>query len=369
MKFTIDRDELLRGLGRIQAIVERRGTLPILANALIDAREGQISLAATDLEVGVVAAHTAEVTDPGSVTLGAKKLFEIVRELDQAEVALWTDESSRVVVESGSARFSLLTISPEEYPSIPGPDGVEFIELEATLLAEMIDKTLYATSTDETRYNLNGVFMENDEEEKRLSFVATDGHRLARVAKAHPEPVRFVKGGIIVPRKGVAEIRKLCDETEGSLRIGLGEGFVILQGPNLLLSTRLIDGEFPNYRQIMPGEQPIRVVVPRERLMHAVRRIALVAHERSRGFRFALEDGVLELEASNPDLGEARETLPVDYSGTRYQTGFNARYMLDVLGAMTAKEVLVELKSELAPAQFRPADDPDEIAVIMPMRM
>ena len=368
MKLSIGRDVLLRGLGRIQAIVERRGTLPILANVKMDASDGKVVLSATDLEVGITATHEAEVETPGAVTLGAKKLFEIVRELDGSEVALHIDDAARVSVQSGAAHFSLLSISPQEYPSLPGDAGVGFVGLESALLAEMIDRTLYATSTDETRYNLNGVFMQA-EADQRVCFVATDGHRLAKVSKSLPEPVEFLEGGIIVPRKGVAEIRKLCDEHDGPLEIGLGDGFLLLRCPGLLLSSRLVDGEFPNYRQIMPDDHSIRLVVPREHLTHAVRRIALVAPERSRGFRFVLADGQLEIQASNPDLGEARETLSVDYSGERFETGFNARYALDLLGAMSAKEVVVELKTELAPAQFRPADDPDEVAIIMPMRM
>lgn len=368
MKFRIDCENLLQGLGRVQAIVERRGTLPILANVLIEARSEGITLAATDLEVGVVSTHAAEVEQEGSVTLAAKKLFEIIRELDEAEVQIMLEDGSRVRIESGPAHFSLLSISPEEYPTIPGRDGVTFVEIDANLLGEMIDRTLFATSTDETRYNLNGVYMELTEEE-RLRFVATDGHRLAKIDKTPPTAVGFLKKGIIVPRKGVAEIRKLCDETYGVVEVGLGEGFLIICRPGLLLSSRLIDGEFPNYRQVMPQEFKIRVVVERERLIHALRRISLLTHERSRGFRFVLEDGQLEFSASNPDLGEARESLPVDYTGDRFESGFNARYVLDALGAMASKEVLLELADELAPAQLRPADDTDQLAVVMPMRM
>ena len=368
MKLTIDREELLRGLGRIQAIVERRGTLPILANTLLRAEGEGLTLAATDLEVGVVSTHPAQVATPGTATLGAKKLYEIVRELGQSEVLLELEEGSRVKLESGGARFSLLSIAPEEYPTLPSPEGVTFVELESSLLAQMIDCTLYATSTDETRYNLNGVFMELDDE-GRIVFVATNGHRLAKVEKTPPRPVAFLEKGIIVPRKGVNEIRKLCEETENSVEIGLGDGFLLVRHPGQLLSSRLIDGEFPNYRQVIPEGHQIRVVVERERLVHAVRRIALVAHERSGGFRLALDDGQLELHAQNPDLGEARECIPIEYQGDRFETGFNARYLQDALAAITSKELVLELRDELTPAQIRPADSPDQLAVIMPMRL
>ena len=368
MKLTIDRVQLLAGLARVQGIVERRGTLPILANALIEARQGGIELAATDLEVGFVASIEAQVESEGSVTLGAKKLHEIVRELDESDVVLSTEDGSRVGIQCGPAHFSLLTIAPEEYPTIPGAEGVSFVPMEAALLAEMIDRTLYATSTDETRYNLNGVYVEGAEKD-RIRFVSTDGHRLAKVEKTPAAPVDFLEKGIIVPRKGMAEIRKLCEETEGSIEIGLGDGFLILRRPDLLLTSRLIDGEFPNFRQILPTGHKVRLVIDRERLIHAVRRMSLVAHERSRGFRAQLVDGQIELSASSPELGEAREALPVDYSGTPFESAFNARYVLDALAAMTSKEVVIELSEQLSPAQLRPADDPDQVSVIMPMKL
>jgi DNA polymerase-3 subunit beta len=368
MKFSIDRDELLRGLARVQRIVERRGTLPILANVLAQAGPDGVTLSATDLEVGVVGTYDATVTQEGKVTLGGRKLYEIVRELEASPVDLETDEGGRVKVECGSARFSLLSISAEEYPTLPAAGGASFVALESSLLAEMIDRTLYAASSDETRYNLNGIYVERGEE-GRLCFVATDGHRLAKVEKALPKAVPFLKKGIIVPRKGMSEIRKLCEETEGPVEIGLEEGFLMVRRPGLILSCRLIDGEFPSYSQVIPKEQRVRLVVDRERLVHAVRRMALVAHERSRGFRLTLREGEVELSTSNPDLGEARETLSVDYRGDRFEMAMNARYVLEALGAVSSKEVGLELVEELAPAQIRPADDADQIAVIMPMRL
>jgi len=368
MKFTIDREELLRGVARVQAIVERRGTLPILSNALVTANEHGLRLTATGLEIGVQSTQPAEVQVPGVVTLGAKKLYEIVRELDEGEVEITTEEDSRVRIQCGPARFSLLSISPEEYPSLPSPDGVQFVQIEASLLATMIDRTLYATSSDETRYNLNGVYMENVED-GRLCFVATDGHRMATVQKSPSNPVAILQKGIIVPRKGVSEIRKLCDETEHTVEVGLSDSFLLVRRPDLLLSCRLIDGEFPNYRQVLPKGQRIRLQIPRERLLHAVRRVALVASDRAGGFSLALEDSELILQASNPDLGEARETLPVEYTGSRFQTRFDARYIVDALGSIPSKEVLLEFVDELSPAQLRPADDPDQLAVVMPMRL
>ena len=368
MKFSIERDELLRGLGRIQAIVERRGTLPILANALLQVRDDGVTLAATDLEVGVVATLAAEVAESGDVTLAAKKLYEITREFDAPEVTFQTVQGSRVQIDCGTAKFTLLSISPEEYPTIPGTEGSELKAFDARLLAEMIDHSLYATSTDETRYNLNGVLMEATDK-GRIRCVATDGHRLASIEKTPPESADFLAKPIIVPRKGVGEIRRLAEEPDEQLEIGLGEGFLIVRRPGLLLSCRLIDGEFPNYRQVIPSEAKIRLVVDRERLLNAVRRIALMTHERSRGFKFALERGQLELSVSNPDVGEARERVEIDYDGDGFEASFSARYVQDALAAMSAKQIVLELVDELTALVIRPADDPDELSVVAPMRL
>ncbi|MBW2281624.1 MAG: DNA polymerase III subunit beta [Deltaproteobacteria bacterium] len=366
MKLTIDREELLRGLGRIQAVVERRGALPILSNVLIDARSDGLAMSATDLEVGVVSEHAAQVEEVGAITLGARKLHDLVREFEEPEVRIRTEDSARVGIECGSSRIQLLSISPEEYPTLPSAEGVEFVEIEASLLGEMIDATLYAASNDEARYNLNGVYMELSE--GKLVLVATNGHRLAKIERTPPAPVSFLEKGITVPRKGVAEIRKLCDETEGSVEIGLGEGFLLVRTDRLVLSCRLIDGDFPDYRQVIPSGHRIRIMVDRERLVHAVRRLSILAHERSGGFKMALEDGSLLLSASNADLGEGNEEIPIDYTGDRFETGFNARYVLDALSSVVAKEIAIELSDDLSAAKLRPADDPDQVGIIMPMR-
>jgi DNA polymerase-3 subunit beta len=366
MKLTIERNDLLRGLGHIQAIVERRGTLPILSNVLMRVADDVLTLSATDLEVGVVSTHAASVSESGSVTLGAKKLHELVRELGDDQVLISTDDGARVRIESGPTVVNLLSISPEEYPTLPSADGIDFVPFDSVLLAEMIDRTLYASSTDETRYNLNGVFLEVSDD--KLVFVATNGHRLAKVERTPREPISFLSKGITVPRKGMSELRKICDTTDDSLQLGLGDGFLLARTEGLLLSCRLIDGDFPDYRQVIPGAGSIRIVVERERLIHAVRRLAIVAHERSGGFQVSLAEGALKLSAQNPDLGEAHEEIPVDYQGDPFKTGFNARYTLDTLASLISKEVVLELIDELSAVKIRPADDPDHLAIIMPMR-
>ncbi|MGH9390420.1 MAG: DNA polymerase III subunit beta, partial [Vicinamibacteria bacterium] len=224
MKLSIAKSELQRGLARLQAIVEKRNTMPILANVLLSAskspKPGFLEIAATDLEVGIRGIHPADVEAAGAITASAKKLYEIIREIEDPQVVVQTEDETRVRVESGASRFTLLAISPAEYPTIASGDGVAFVEIEAPLLSTMISRTLYATSTDETRYNLNGVFAEAVDG-GRLRLVATDGHRLTKIDRSLASTVPFLTKGIIIPRKGVAEIQKLCDETDGSIEIGL----------------------------------------------------------------------------------------------------------------------------------------------------
>lgn len=369
MKFEIAREDLLRGVTRVQAIVDRRGTLPILTNALLEASDDGLRLTATDLEVGVVCTQKADVQKPGRVTLAAKKLHEIVRELDDARIVVTAEVDSRVRLETTDSRFSLMSMSADEYPTLPSAEGVEFVAIEAAILRDMIDRTFYATSSDETRYNLNGIFVELTPDEGRLSFVATDGHRLAKVERTVSADLDAFGKGVIVPRKGIAEIRKLCDETESRIEIALHDGFLLTRRPDLQLSCRLIDGEFPSYRQVLPRNQQIRLILDRERLMHAIRRVSLVASDRGSGFAFALDDDQIQLSASSPDLGEAHERLAVEYGGPRFETRFDARYFSEALQAIPSKEAVLELIDDLSPAQLRPADDPDQIAVIMPMRL
>lgn len=335
---------------------------------LIDAKTSGVSLAATDLDVSVVAQHPAIVKTPGSVTLDAKQLYDIVWNLKHPKVTLVTSENARVTITCGPEKFSMLATSPEEYPLLPSSENVAFVSLETRLLAELIDHTLYAASNDETRYNLNGVYIE-ESEGHHIRFVATDGHRLSMMEKPFPGPAKFLGKGIIVPRKGIAEIRKLCDEADGSLELGLGEGFLLVRRSDLVLTARLIDGEFPNYRQILPTTRRIQIFSDRERLLHAMQHIALVqSKSEPQLVRFTLKGGTLELFATNPDLGEVCELLAVAYQGDRFETAFNARYVLDILSAMNAKEILIELTEEPAiPAKFRPTDDPSEMALIIPI--
>jgi len=377
MKLTIGKSELTRGLSRVQSVVEKRNSMPILANALLEAEGGKRSdavaglrISATDLEVGLSGSYQAEVADAGSVTVSARKLHEIVRELPEEPVRLQTTENSYLEILCGRSRFVLAGSAGEEYPTLPSATPEKSVRLQAAVLSSMIERTMYAASADETRYNLNGVFLEVLQEDQKLRMVATDGHRLAYADRSIGDEFERMASGVIVPRKGMGELKRLVDEDEADeVELGFSGNSAVVTTPSVKLVMRLIEGEFPNYRQVLPKAPRHRLTVPSETLSHVLRRVSLLAAEGGRGVKLEIASGKLTVSAQNQDLGEAQEELDVDYAGEQVGIGFNARYLLDCLSVFRAKEVELGLIDELSPVTVRPTDDGDALAVVMPMRL
>ncbi len=374
MKLAIEKSELQRGLARIQAIVEKRNSMPILANALLEASSaksgGRLEIAATDLEVGIRGAHTADVKQKGSISVSARKLYDIVRELPEETVQLEAGDNAYLEIRCGRSRFSLAGAAAEEYPDLPDFKPGKLVTLPAAVLSVMIERTMYAASLDETRYNLNGVFFEVDTDAGKIRMVATDGHRLALVERSVGVEVSQLASGVIVPRKGLAELKRLVDEEDADeVEIGFEGNNGLARKGDVTLVMRLIEGEFPNYQQVIPKSIESQLTVGTNELIHALRRVALLSAERSRAIRVELQPGRVVVSSNNPDVGEAQEELDVDYDGDGLTIGFNARYLLDCLGAAGAKEVVLGLQNENAPVQVRPTDDSDSLAVVMPMRL
>ncbi len=373
MKISLPKSELQRGLSRIQSIVEKRNTMPILANVLLDAsggEEGTLEFAATDLEVGIRSVHSAEVETPGRVTASAKKLYEIVRELPDEPVHIEVTSDAYLSIRCARADFTLAGNSAEEYPTLPTASPGSVATVQAVVLGQMIERTMYAASVDETRYNLNGVFVERVPETEKLRMVATDGHRLAYVDRALDVDLGGLESGVIIPRKGLAELKKLVDEEDADeVEIGFEGNSALVRKRGVTLVMRLIEGEFPNYRQVIPKQQGRQLVLPSEVLVQALRRVALLSSERSRAVKLELSSGLLKLSSNNPDLGEAHEELDIDYDGEELEIAFNARYLTDCLTVMGAKEVRLGIQDGLSPAQLVPTDDEDSLAVVMPMRV
>jgi DNA polymerase III subunit beta len=374
MKFTVSKAEFQKGLARIQSIVEKRNTMPILANVLLEAsgkgESGRLELAATDLEVGIRGSHSCDVQKPGGVTASAKKLYEIIRELPDESVRVEVSSNAYLTIRCARAEFTLAGTTADEYPTLPTLSPEKVVTVQAAVLGEMIERTMYAASSDETRYNLNGVYLERIDDTGKVRMVATDGHRLAYVDRALGPDLEGFASGVIIPRKGLAELKRLVDEEDADeVQLGFEANSGLARKGDVTLVMRLIEGEFPNYRQVIPTDSTQRLTLPTEHLVHALRRVALLSAERSRAVKFELADGRLCLSSNNPDLGDAREELDVDYAGEPLGIAFNARYLMDALAVVGAKEVQLSFKDPLSPALLTPTDDSDALAVVMPMRI
>ncbi len=376
MELKIGVQELSRALARSQGIVEKKSTMPILSHVLLEAAKGDtLHVSATDLDVSVSSDHTCEVTKEGRVAVPARQLFDIVRSLPEKDALLKRAANNYLEVRSGAAEFKLVGLPAEDFPALPRFDKVPFVDVEPQPLLEMIELTAFAASSDETRYNLNGVFFEPSE--GALRTVATDGHRLSLAEREMPGDFR-VKKGIILPRKGLAEMKKLLLEpAEGETRLGFVENSAVLQRPHVKLVMRLIEGVFPDYRQVIPKAGEKSFSVGRDRLFDALRRVSLLSSDKAHAVKLELSPGLLRVLSQNPDLGEAREELPVEYQGDPLAIGFNARYLMDVLGALAsleaaaARDVTVDLADDLSPGVLRPGGESATrfTAVVMPMRI
>lgn len=374
MKLTISKTEFLRGLGRIQSIVEKRNSMPILANVLLDApkkaKDGRLILSATDLEVGIRSQHAADISTAGALTVSAKKLFEIVRELPDDKIDLESSANSYLELRCNRSRFTLAGTAAEEYPTLPEFSPEKTVPIPAAILSAMIESTMYAASVDETRYNLNGVYFEVLGEPGQIRMVATDGHRLACVDRTIEGDATILTSGVIIPRKGLGELKRLVDEVDADeVEIAFGAQSGLARKGDVSLVMRLIEGEFPNYAQVIPKDLGRHLVLSGEALSQSVRRVALLSQERSRAVKLELGHGQLVISSSNPDLGDAREELDVDYAGDALSVGFNARYLLDAVMATRSKEVRLSFQDELSPCRITPAEDESSLAVVMPMRI
>jgi DNA polymerase-3 subunit beta len=363
MEVQIAREPFLRGLQLVHNVVEPRQTLPILANVLLEASGGEVRIAATDLEVSVRVTVPATVRQAGSVTLAARKLVELVRELPAQPVGLALRDSGWVQVTCGAALFRLVGLPADEFPPLAMDVTGGWVPVDAARLRTGLGRTAYAMSQDESRSFLNGIYAVLRERELRL--VATDGHRLA-LARLEVEAGAEAAG--IVPRKAVLELGRILGGAEG-VELAIRESQFFLRSAGLVLASKLVEGQFPNYEQVLPKGHPRRIVVAREDLIAALRRVSVVADDRTRPVKLTVSAGALRLSAASQELGEAEETLAVEGQGDELTIGFNARYLLDAIGPMDAEQVMVELKDGLSPGVLRSASDDTHLCVIMPMRM
>ena len=371
MKLIIERADLLRALNHVQSVVERRNTIPILSNVLISAREGRIGFTATDLDIEIVEEVDANVEQEGSLTAPAHTFYDIVRKLPEgAEVELVkTAEDPRLQVNAGRSRFSLPTLPEDEFPVLKADNLSHNFTMHSTDLVKLIDKTRFAVSTEETRYYLNGIHMHAlDGEAPRLRAVATDGHRLALAEIDLPEGAAGMSG-IIVPRKTVQEVRRLLDGVDEDVQIAVSDTKIRFGIGSATLTSKLIDGSFPEYERVIPRGNESTLKIDTGIFAAAVDRVATISAEKSRSVKMTLEADTLTLTVNNPESGQAVEEISVDYGDEPLEIGFNARYLLDILGQIETDEAVFRFADSAAPSLVEDDGETGALYVLMPLRV
>jgi DNA polymerase-3 subunit beta len=370
MKATIERATLLKGLGHVHSVVERRNTIPILSNVLIEAEEdGGLRLMATDLDLQINERVEADVGEAGATTVPAHTLFDIVRKMPEGSQVELIAAEGRMQVNAGRARFTLSTLPRDDFPVIAEGDLPTGFELPAATLRQIIDKTRFAISTEETRYYLNGIYLHvSDEAQPVLKAAATDGHRLARVTVPRPDGAAGMPG-VIIPRKCVAELRKLLDELDGSVQVSLSESKIRFGLGNAVLTSKLIDGTFPDYTRVIPTANDKLLKLDPRSLEEGVDRVSTIASERTRAVKMSLDRDRVTLSVTSPENGTASEEVSADYGADGIEIGFNARYLLDILGQIEGDVMEVHLADAAAPTLLRENDKAPALYVLMPMRV
>jgi len=367
MKISIERADLIKALGHVQNVVERRTTIPILSNVLMQAQNNELTFIATDLDIEVQEAAPAMVEDAGTVTAPAHLLYDIARKLpDGAQIAIKVGSDQRLEVTAGRSHFTLPLLPAGDFPKMTADGFSHNFALSAKDLSRLIDKTKFAISTEETRYYLNGIYIHAYE--GALRAVATDGHRLALAELDLPQGAENLPG-VIIPRKTVAEIRRLIDGGESDISLAVSEAKIQFHYGSAILTSKLIDGTFPDYQRVIPSNNEKELILDNKIFASAVDRVATISAEKSRSVKLSLTQDTLELAVNNPEHGNAHEQIAVDYSAEPMEIGFNARYLLDVSAQIESRDASLFLDGPAAPALVKDADDPGTLFVLMPLRV
>lgn len=381
MELTISKRNFLRGLARTHGVADRKSSMPILSNILLTTEDtGTLRFAATDLYLGVAATAPAEIKKGGSIAVSARTLFDIVKNLPEGDVQWTVGPNYAAEIRSGKVRFRIPGMPGDDFPPLPSPGQLEFASIDVDVLADLITKTSYSMSTDDTRPHLAGALFEGEGHVARM--VTTDGHRLSKCEHKLRDGTAMVNFSMLVPNKGIGELKRLLEdakadkpakgEEHGPVTVGVATqgGNAFFKREGIQLSVKLADEQFPPYGKVIPQNQDKRVVCSRAILVEAMRRISLVSSDKSGGVRLMLQAGSLRVVSENPDVGEGSEEVDVDYAGDPLTIGFNARYVLDVLGALGDDEIALEFSGELDPGVIKPAGDAYVfVGVVMPMRI
>jgi len=374
MKIVMERKQFLQALQRVQGVAERRSTMPILSNVLLETVKDGITVTATDLEIGLRGTYPATIHDEGKITLSAKKLYEVVREVPDGDVTLQTEENHWTVIKAGKSHFKMRGLSPDDFPSIPEFEEKKLVSLDPSIFSMLIRRTIAAVSEGDTRQILNGVLLETvlDGKQTKLRLVGTDGHRLA-LAESPIQEAFWGSGEtprqIVIPKKAVMEVRRLLDEGVSDLAVGLTQNLIGFRMGGVFLFSRLLEGTFPNYQQVVPPEGDHTIGIQRPEFEGMLKRVALFSREKTHAVTLEVTKGKVSLASNDPEVGEAREEMAAAYEGGKITVGFNARYLLEAIGSMDADMVFLEIANALSPCLIRQKEGREFLCVIMPLRI
>ena len=374
MKLRIARDELLTALQRVQGVVEKRNTMPILANILLEAKPEGLDISATDLEIGMRGLYKATVEEPGAVTFSARKLFEILKEIKEPEIAVAVSDNSLVTIQAGRSQFKVVGLPAQDFPALPAIEREGLIPLPGTGLLELIRKTIFAVGDNDTRYVLNGVLVTvtTSDGKPTIRLVGTDGHRLAvaeQEIEAQDDKTPSMDVKAIISKKAANEIRRLLEEEGDEPLIGFTKNMLIFRKSGLVLTARLMEGGYPNYQQVIPKEGAQKTVVRRDELEGALRRVSLLSKDKAHAVKVTFSSDHMTLFSSNPDMGEAKEEIPAEFKGEEFSAGFNARYLLDVLAVLDKETLSLQMEAPLSPCLIKDGDNLKFKTVVMPVKV
>jgi len=369
MELKINRNTFLDGIQKTLGIVEKKTTMPILNNVLLKTDANKLKIIATDREISLISDYEAEIIKSGDITISAKKLYEMVREI-QGEVIYFSQDNNIVKISCQRAVYKIPGLPAEDFPSVADDKDVQLCNIKGTIIKDLIGKTAFAMATDEMRKNLNGVLLEaiSDESNNILRMVATDGHRLALAKHSISEPFLETGKGVIIPRKGLMEVKKITDENE-NIKIGIHKNMFVVKTDNTLLKVSLVDADYPDYKRVIPAEKGINIVLEKESFLHALRRMSVVSSERYGGVILSFSEGKLTLNSTNLDVGEATEEIDITYSGEDMDVGFNVNYLIDAISVINKESLMFEVGSGIKPSVIKQTEGDDYLCIVMPLKI
>jgi len=374
MKIRMAREDLLTALQRVQGVVEKRNTMPILANILLEAKPEGLDIVATDLEIGMRGLYKANVVEPGSVTFSARTLFDILKEVRQSEIEIEVRENNWVTVKAGKSQFRVVGLASKDYPALPTIEREGLLSIPAQGLLQLLKKTVFAVGEKDTRYVLNGLLITLIPSGKKVTIrlVGTDGHRLGWAEQeVTPDesaiPTSELK--VIIPKKAAIEIRRLLEEDDKEPLLGFTKNLLILRKSGLVLTSRVMEGNYPNYQQVVPKDSPKKVIVNKSDLEGALRRVAILSKDKAHAVKLSFNPEYIHLSSKSPELGEAEEEIPSTYKGEIFAAGFNARYFLDVLSVIETESLALQMETALSPCLIQEQGNPNFKAVVMPVKV